>query len=153
MPRSSINNSSNHVVLSWCRSEWISHCVQVWMLTGDKLETATSIGRSSKLISKTQTLFTFKQVSQFSAWSCDDMNPPPPVSGGQPEWGSHWAQQLEEEERLCSHNSRGLTRGMHCTLYFTSTTAPCLISPHSSPLIWEAYLYTMYKIGNQKIIL
>ena len=47
------------------------------MLTGDKLETATSIGRSSKLISKTQTLFTFKQVSQFSAWSCDDMNPLP----------------------------------------------------------------------------
>ncbi len=36
--------------------------IQVWMLTGDKLETATSIGRSSKLISKTQTLFTFKQV-------------------------------------------------------------------------------------------
>ncbi len=54
-------------------------------MTGDKLETATSIGRSSKLISKTQTLFTFKQVSQFSTSLCDDMNPPPPVSGGQPE--------------------------------------------------------------------
>ncbi len=37
------------------------------MLTGDKLETATSIGRSSKLISKMQTLFTFKQVSELVA--------------------------------------------------------------------------------------
>ncbi|XP_064393299.1 probable phospholipid-transporting ATPase IIA isoform X2 [Halichondria panicea] len=40
--------------------------IKVWMLTGDKLETATSIGRSSKLISKTQTLFTFKQVGSRS---------------------------------------------------------------------------------------
>ncbi len=37
--------------------------VQVWMLTGDKLETATSIALSSRLISRTQTIFTFKQAS------------------------------------------------------------------------------------------
>ena len=32
------------------------------MLTGDKLETATSIALSSRLISRMQTIFTFKQV-------------------------------------------------------------------------------------------
>lgn len=37
--------------------------IQIWMLTGDKLETATSIALSSKLISRTQTIYTFKQVS------------------------------------------------------------------------------------------
>ena len=33
------------------------------MLTGDKLETAASIALSSRLVSRAQTLFTFKQVS------------------------------------------------------------------------------------------
>ena len=37
--------------------------MQVWMLTGDKLETATSIALSSRLISRSQTIYTFKQVS------------------------------------------------------------------------------------------
>jgi len=37
--------------------------IRVWMLTGDKLETATSIALSSRLISRSQTIFTFKQVS------------------------------------------------------------------------------------------
>jgi len=32
------------------------------MLTGDKLETAICIGKSSKLVSKTQEVFVFKQV-------------------------------------------------------------------------------------------
>ncbi|CAB4002247.1 probable phospholipid-transporting ATPase IIB isoform X2 [Paramuricea clavata] len=33
------------------------------MLTGDKLETATCIAQSSRLVSKSQTIYTFKQVS------------------------------------------------------------------------------------------
>ena len=32
------------------------------MLTGDKLETAICIGKSSKLVAKTQQIFVFKQV-------------------------------------------------------------------------------------------
>ncbi|XP_067928556.1 probable phospholipid-transporting ATPase IIB [Watersipora subatra] len=36
--------------------------IKIWMLTGDKLETAICIGKSSKLVSKTQQLFVFKQV-------------------------------------------------------------------------------------------
>ena len=36
--------------------------LKVWMLTGDKLETAASIALSSRLVSRAQTLFTFKQV-------------------------------------------------------------------------------------------
>ena len=35
---------------------------KVWMLTGDKLETATSIAVSSRLVSRAQPLFSFKQV-------------------------------------------------------------------------------------------
>jgi len=37
--------------------------VQVWMLTGDKLETATCIAKSSRLVSRTQTIHTFRPVS------------------------------------------------------------------------------------------
>ena len=40
--------------------------LQVWMLTGDKLETAASIALSSRLVSRAQTLFTFKQVRAMS---------------------------------------------------------------------------------------
>ncbi|KAF6031487.1 ATP9A [Bugula neritina] len=36
--------------------------IKIWMLTGDKLETAICIGKSSKLVSKTQEVFVFKQV-------------------------------------------------------------------------------------------
>ena len=32
------------------------------MLTGDKLETATSIALSSRLVARTQSIFTFQQV-------------------------------------------------------------------------------------------
>ena len=42
---------------------WCICVLQVWMLTGDKLETAASIAVSSRLVSRAQTLFTFKQVS------------------------------------------------------------------------------------------
>ncbi|KAL3319475.1 hypothetical protein Ciccas_001840 [Cichlidogyrus casuarinus] len=37
--------------------------VRVWMLTGDKLETAQCIAKSSRLVSKTQELYTFHGVS------------------------------------------------------------------------------------------
>ena len=37
--------------------------VKVWMLTGDKLETATCIAKSSKLVSKTQNIHIFKNVT------------------------------------------------------------------------------------------
>ena len=37
--------------------------VKVWMLTGDKLETATCIAKSSKLVARTQDIYTFKEVS------------------------------------------------------------------------------------------
>jgi len=40
--------------------------VKVWMLTGDKLETATCIAKSSKLVSKTQDIHVFKNVSNRS---------------------------------------------------------------------------------------
>ena len=36
--------------------------IKVWMLTGDKMETATSIALSSRLIARTQNIYTFKQV-------------------------------------------------------------------------------------------
>ena len=37
--------------------------LKVWMLTGDKLETATCIAKSSKLVSKTQNIHIFKNVT------------------------------------------------------------------------------------------
>ena len=37
--------------------------LKVWMLTGDKLETATCIAKSSKLVSKTQNIHIFKNVA------------------------------------------------------------------------------------------
>ena len=37
--------------------------LKVWMLTGDKLETATCIAKSSRLVSKTQDIHLFKQVT------------------------------------------------------------------------------------------
>jgi hypothetical protein len=36
--------------------------LQIWMLTGDKLETATCIAKSSRLVSRTQGLHVFKSV-------------------------------------------------------------------------------------------
>ncbi|XP_063217955.1 probable phospholipid-transporting ATPase IIB isoform X2 [Bacillus rossius redtenbacheri] len=36
--------------------------IKVWMLTGDKLETATCIAKSSRLVSRTQSLHVFKSV-------------------------------------------------------------------------------------------
>ena len=42
-------------------------CVsQIWMLTGDKLETATCIAKSSKLVSRTQTIHTFRRITNRS---------------------------------------------------------------------------------------
>lgn len=38
------------------------HVLQIWMLTGDKLETATCIAKSSRLVSRTQSLHVFKSV-------------------------------------------------------------------------------------------
>ena len=40
--------------------------IKVWMLTGDKLETATCIAKSSKLVSKTQDIHVFKCVTNRS---------------------------------------------------------------------------------------
>ena len=37
--------------------------IKVWMLTGDKLETATCIAKSSKLVSSTQAIHIFKHVT------------------------------------------------------------------------------------------
>ncbi|CAH1785189.1 unnamed protein product [Owenia fusiformis] len=37
--------------------------IKVWMLTGDKLETATCIAKSSRLVSKTQTIHIFRTVT------------------------------------------------------------------------------------------
>lgn len=37
--------------------------IRVWMLTGDKLETATCIATSSRLVSRTQTIHSFRQVT------------------------------------------------------------------------------------------
>jgi phospholipid-translocating ATPase len=40
--------------------------IRVWMLTGDKLETATCIAKSSKLVARTQDIHIFKSVSNRS---------------------------------------------------------------------------------------
>jgi len=40
--------------------------IKVWMLTGDKLETATCIAKSSRLVSRTQNIHVFKPVSNRS---------------------------------------------------------------------------------------
>lgn len=37
--------------------------LQIWMLTGDKLETATCIAKSSHLVSRTQDIHIFRPVS------------------------------------------------------------------------------------------
>ncbi|WAR13438.1 ATP9B-like protein [Mya arenaria] len=37
--------------------------IKIWMLTGDKLETATCIAKSSKLVSRNQDIYTFKKVT------------------------------------------------------------------------------------------
>ncbi len=37
--------------------------IKIWMLTGDKLETATCIAKSSKLIGRDHDIYTFKQVT------------------------------------------------------------------------------------------
>jgi hypothetical protein len=36
--------------------------IKIWMLTGDKVETATTIAISSRLVSRTETLFTIANV-------------------------------------------------------------------------------------------
>ena len=40
--------------------------LKIWMLTGDKLETATCIAKSSKLVARTQSIHVFKNVSSRS---------------------------------------------------------------------------------------
>ncbi|KAI0229267.1 putative phospholipid-transporting ATPase IIB [Lamellibrachia satsuma] len=40
--------------------------IKIWMLTGDKLETATCIAKSSKLVSRTQTIHTFRRITNRS---------------------------------------------------------------------------------------
>ncbi|KAL9974886.1 hypothetical protein ACROYT_G011986 [Oculina patagonica] len=40
--------------------------IKIWMLTGDKLETATCIAQSSRLVARNQTIHTFKQISNRS---------------------------------------------------------------------------------------
>lgn len=40
--------------------------IKIWMLTGDKLETATCIAQSSRLVARNQTIYTFKQISNRS---------------------------------------------------------------------------------------
>ncbi|GFS65398.1 probable phospholipid-transporting ATPase IIB [Trichonephila clavipes] len=37
--------------------------IKIWMLTGDKLETATSIAKSSRLVSRTQQIYIFQNVT------------------------------------------------------------------------------------------
>lgn len=37
--------------------------IKIWMLTGDKLETATCIAKSSKLVSTQQEIYTFKEIN------------------------------------------------------------------------------------------
>ena len=37
--------------------------LRIWMLTGDKLETATCIAKSSKLVARSQDIHTFKEVA------------------------------------------------------------------------------------------
>lgn len=36
--------------------------IKIWMLTGDKLETATCIAKSSKLVSTQQQIYVFKEI-------------------------------------------------------------------------------------------
>eukprot|EP00795_Rhopilema_esculentum_P001806 gene1806-16293_t len=40
--------------------------IKIWMLTGDKMETATCIAQSSRLVSKTQSIYPFKAVTNRS---------------------------------------------------------------------------------------
>ncbi|XP_041375249.1 probable phospholipid-transporting ATPase IIB isoform X2 [Gigantopelta aegis] len=40
--------------------------IKIWMLTGDKLETATCIAKSSKLVSRLQGIYTFSKISDRS---------------------------------------------------------------------------------------
>lgn len=40
--------------------------IRIWMLTGDKLETATCIAKSSRLVSRTQSIHIFKSVANRS---------------------------------------------------------------------------------------
>lgn len=37
--------------------------IKIWMLTGDKLETATCIAKSSKLVATQQEIYTFKEIT------------------------------------------------------------------------------------------
>ena len=39
--------------------------MKIWMLTGDKLETATCIAKSSKLVSRTQSIHIFKVKDEY----------------------------------------------------------------------------------------
>ena len=50
-------------LLSLQRIEFDRLIRQVWMLTGDKLETATCIAKSSRLVSRNQSIHVFKPVS------------------------------------------------------------------------------------------
>lgn len=45
--------------------------IKVWMLTGDKLETATSIAKSSRLVSRSQELHVFESVSNRTEARCE----------------------------------------------------------------------------------
>ncbi|XP_071957427.1 probable phospholipid-transporting ATPase IIB isoform X2 [Antedon mediterranea] len=40
--------------------------IKIWMLTGDKLETATCIAKSSRLVGRTQDIYTFKNIANRS---------------------------------------------------------------------------------------
>lgn len=44
---------------------------KVWMLTGDKLETATSIAKSSRLVSRSQELHIFESVANRTEARCE----------------------------------------------------------------------------------
>lgn len=50
------------VIVSDSRTDFL-RVFQVWMLTGDKLETATCIAKSSRLVSRTQDLYIFAPVA------------------------------------------------------------------------------------------
>lgn len=45
--------------------------IKVWMLTGDKLETATSIAKSSRLVSRSQELHVFESISNRTEARCE----------------------------------------------------------------------------------
>lgn len=45
--------------------------IKVWMLTGDKLETATSIAKSSRLVSRSQELHVFESVANRTEARCE----------------------------------------------------------------------------------